>query len=226
LLIYFAANYKEPHFSWTAISKPPYLSALALWPKGDGWGGGGLFEGHSVLLNHREGEMELAEGFQLPSNLPVRSFGERPGWGEDQPILGERLSRDGWRLVQEPKYKENGLGAPTWIEMEPPEVWERVNPTIKTISLKMIISGLHETDGAWYVVEHQLFDQQTNETFSLGKTSWADWSMSGDLLFAKQGSLFRLNSNRIPDLGEVKQLADFSENRFEAKRAPKEAIGW
>src|SRR5580692_1395652 len=44
-LIYFAATYKEPMRSWTAISKPPYFSALMLWPKGDGWNGGGYFTG-------------------------------------------------------------------------------------------------------------------------------------------------------------------------------------
>src|SRR5690242_10890371 len=52
-LIYFAADYKEPYFSWSAVSKPPFLTALALWPKGDGWGGGGLFEKENkILLNH------------------------------------------------------------------------------------------------------------------------------------------------------------------------------
>ena len=61
-LIYFAADFKEPrvekrsvdeapssttrarYYSWTAISKPPFLTALALWPKGDCWHGGGLFD--------------------------------------------------------------------------------------------------------------------------------------------------------------------------------------
>lgn len=42
-LIYFAQNHKDLYFSWTAVSKPPFVTALALWPKGDCWGGGGLF---------------------------------------------------------------------------------------------------------------------------------------------------------------------------------------
>lgn len=37
LLVYFAADHKEGYFSWTAVSKPPFLTALALWPKGDCW---------------------------------------------------------------------------------------------------------------------------------------------------------------------------------------------
>lgn len=53
LLIYFAANWKAPYQSWTAVSRAPYLTALALWPKGDAWGGGGLFlSPRAIGLNH------------------------------------------------------------------------------------------------------------------------------------------------------------------------------
>jgi hypothetical protein len=31
--------------SWTAVSRAPWLHALALWPQGDTWGGGGRFTG-------------------------------------------------------------------------------------------------------------------------------------------------------------------------------------
>lgn len=227
LLVYFAAKYKKPYFSWTAISKPPYLTALALWPKGDGWGGGGLFESpKTLLLNHREGERELGESHRLPSKYKVRPFGERPGWGEDEPIMGERLTRDGWRLIQTAEYTRNELGDKTWIDMEPPEVWDRTNPRVKGISLRMVITGLHERDGAWYIIEHELFDQRSKETFPLGRTSWADWGRNGDLLFAKGGSLFRLRSDQIPDLGAAKQLIDLSANRFAPMEAPSKAAKW
>ena len=53
LLLYFAANWRKPYLSWTAVSRPPYLTALALWPKGDARGGGGLFvNGTRIGLNH------------------------------------------------------------------------------------------------------------------------------------------------------------------------------
>lgn len=229
LLVYFAANYKEPFFSWTAVSKTPNLTALALWPKGDGWGGGGLFNSDSsIMLNHRDSEMDLADGYILPSGFSVRPYGERPGWGEDQPILGTRLLRDGWRLIQSPEYKENKLGAPIWIEMQPPEIWERVNPNIGHLYLKMIITGLHERDGAWYAIEHEVFDIRTNKSCALGKTNWADWSRNGDLLFAREGSLFRLEreGNQLNDLSNVKRLIDFSANRFEAKKPSIYALQW
>src|SRR5262249_17885427 len=31
----------EYTYAWTAISRPPFLTALALWPKGDCWHGAG-----------------------------------------------------------------------------------------------------------------------------------------------------------------------------------------
>src|SRR5439155_1621456 len=57
LLIYFAATYRPPLKSWTAISRPPWFTAIALWPKGDGWNGGGYFVGpHEIHLDHFPGE--------------------------------------------------------------------------------------------------------------------------------------------------------------------------
>ena len=61
LLIYFAQKITarskkdtEYTYAWTAISRPPFLTALALWPKGDCWHGGGLFKNSKVvLLNHK-----------------------------------------------------------------------------------------------------------------------------------------------------------------------------
>ncbi|MHC4756091.1 MAG: hypothetical protein ACYTBP_13215 [Planctomycetota bacterium] len=35
--------------SFTAVSKPPYLTALAMWPHGDTWGGGGRFIDNKTL---------------------------------------------------------------------------------------------------------------------------------------------------------------------------------
>ncbi len=44
--IYFAMNGKwstESEGSWTAVSRSPYLKAIAMFPKGDCWNGGGLW---------------------------------------------------------------------------------------------------------------------------------------------------------------------------------------
>src|SRR5262245_56450594 len=41
LFIYLAANHKGKLGSWTAISRPPFLTALCLWSNLGTWGGGG-----------------------------------------------------------------------------------------------------------------------------------------------------------------------------------------
>jgi hypothetical protein len=147
-LIYFAASYKKPFFSWTAISRPPYLTALALWPKGDCWGGGGLFEREAeILLNHRSGEMDLAEGFSLPRYVKVKAFGARPGWGEDSPIADERLKRDGWRLDQTGSSVMRGSRYSVSYEFNPPEILVKPHPTVERYELRLEIHGLCERLG-------------------------------------------------------------------------------
>ena len=45
-MIYFAMNGKwtsESKGAWTAVSRAPYLKAIAMFPKGDCWNGGGLW---------------------------------------------------------------------------------------------------------------------------------------------------------------------------------------
>lgn len=230
-LIYFAANYKAPYFSWTAISKPPFLTALALWPKGDAWGGGGLFaKEKAILLNHRETEMNLADGFRLPKFVQVEPFGTRPGWGEDSPIADDRLIRDGWRLVQPGKSIEHKMSAPVWIELEPPQVWAKANPKkILDYELHELTRGVRERDGPWYVIEHLLVRKSLKKKLSLGRTDWADWCHSGDLLFAREGKIFRLGfdkSGEILSLESAKLLIDLNDRKFEARESPDEAKGW
>jgi len=66
--------------------RPPYLTALALLPKGDCWGGGGLFHTQRHLrLNHRPNKIQLSAGFALPRRFQVEPLGDHSGRGEDAP---------------------------------------------------------------------------------------------------------------------------------------------
>ncbi len=61
--IYFAMNGRseaETKGAWTAISRVPYLKAVALYAKGDCWHGGGLFlSDREFWLNDGHGHTEL-----------------------------------------------------------------------------------------------------------------------------------------------------------------------
>src|SRR3954453_18587526 len=53
LMVYFATPHRrrDPSYgsAWTAVSRPPWLTALALWPKTDTYNGGGVFTGRREL---------------------------------------------------------------------------------------------------------------------------------------------------------------------------------
>jgi len=229
LLLYFAASYRKPYYSWSAISRPPFLTALALWPKGDGWGGGGHFLSQNrIALNHRDSEMRLAEGFSHPSWLKVKQLGKRPGWGEDVPIWEERLERDGWTLVSHPTGTKDDFGARVWMEFTPPIKWRKRNPRWpKRYSLEMSITGLKERDGPWYLTEHSVARNEV-ESDGIGRSEWADWSQSGDLLFTMDGCLYRApcRGGVLAPLEDAMKIADFSKLQFEAREAPDEARRW
>jgi hypothetical protein len=205
-LIYFAASWKKPYETWTAISRPPYLTALALWPKGNAWGGGGLFlDDKTIALNHYT-EMTLAKG-SLPRQVRVVQF-EGRGGGEDYPIYGVRLTRDGWRLAQEGGVHRAG-GEYEW-ELDPPLIYERRSPRGDGL-LRMIVRGIGNKNGPWYALDHEVVGRH-----SLPSTSWADWDDNGDLLWAKDGVLHR-NQRRLIDLSPLK---------FEARESPPSARRW
>lgn len=100
-VIYFAAKYKGPMTSWTAISKPPYLTAVALWEGMGAWGGGGLFDSDTrIQLNHSPSRMKLIDTFTLPAEVEIIPCGENSGSGEDSPVMDMRMERDGWKQTQ------------------------------------------------------------------------------------------------------------------------------
>jgi hypothetical protein len=229
LLICFAAKYKQPLASWTAISKPPYLTALALWPKGDGWGGGGIFDSElAIQLNHRPGEDVLAKEFKLKKNMRVSLYGSCPGWGEDFPIYHSLLLRNGWNLIDEGECGEHDWNAQVRWEYTKPMVYEKTSKNDRR--LQMQLKGISQQNDSWYWVDYVILDEAGKSLFQLPKTDWADWD-DGDLVFAKDGKLFRLNQknfSRYMDHGDeaLKLIADLGTLKFEEKIAPCKATIW
>jgi len=84
-LVYFASKFTsktvndpEYTYAWTAVSKVPYLTALALWPKSDCWWGGGLFQdNYTVFLNHRPSEAtpQYRERFSIEAPVARHPIG-------------------------------------------------------------------------------------------------------------------------------------------------------
>jgi hypothetical protein len=229
-LVYFAASWRRPYQSWTAVSRPPYLTALALWPKGDAWGGGGLFEGQNeLLLNHGDHQRALADGFTVPSRFKV---GRPPhaGRGEDEPIFSRRMERDGWTLVQRPRAFRRDDRTRIAYRFDQPEIWEKPSPdTRRRRRLRLFTDGVNERDGSWYVRRAELAAGRDLPGADLGRIDWVDWSAAGDLLLARAGKISRVRRAALdaPDPWSVaRELVDLSSLVFEPREAPAEARRW
>lgn len=227
-LVYFCAQWRKPMQTWTAISRPPWLTALALWPKGDAWGGGGLWDDDgSIAVSHAPSPITPAEGSVMPRKVKVRELGL--GRGEDAPIWSARLVRDGWRCTARGRSGAPDFDkSPVW-KLDPPNVWEKTCPTDRERVLSMRVHGVAErgggkSEGDWYVIDHEV--REDEDTLALGRSEWADFAPSGDLLFAQGGVLYRLPRRFGLDREKARVVADLRDDRFVARRSPKEARMW
>ncbi len=223
LLIYFAQKVegrtlKDPEYTyaWTAISKPPYLTALALWPKGDCWHGGGLFESNcTVLLNHKDNRAEPHPD-HVPQGLRVELKNNVSG--EDDPLFSERLQRDGWRLKQDWQVKYRGY--PVGFETIQPEIRE------KTISNgSSMIRLTRSVQGSDYSEEFAVRMSKKSETAPIDRASWADWDQQGRFVFARDGRIFT-GTIGPAGLSDTTELIDLNSVKPEPLAAPDWASRW
>ena len=227
LLIYFAAKNKPPMYSWTAISQPPYLTALALWPNLAAWAGGGRFvSNEQIELNHGPGRPSLAAGFSLPGTLRIKSVDDPPGWA-DEPIWFAHLERNGWKQIVRPTETIEAPRGKLWRRFVPPVTWQKRNPRYgKHYSFRLEIEGIHEEAGPYWITEYSVL--LDNGIVPLGRTDWADWSRNGDLLYAQDGRLFRVRckGGKLSSIEDRVELVDLRPLQFEAVAPPEEALRW
>jgi hypothetical protein len=228
LLVYFAAKYGRPKNyagyteTWTAVSKPPWLTALALWPKDDAWGGGGLFTGNKMLqLNHREAKAHA-------DHEPGRHLGVHAVYyrGEDSPLFERRLLRDGSTLEQQGSWRNierNGWKP----RADPPAVWSKPNPT-EDFSLLRNLHGYHENRrgvSRTYIETFSLRRAGKTNSIILPDADWADWDQAGRLIIARAGRLIAVHITAKGALHE-KVIADFTFEKPTPIESPPEAKTW
>jgi hypothetical protein len=167
----------EYTYAWTAVSRPPWLTALALWPKGDCWWGGGLFAfNRTLVLNHRPGE-DTPHPRHMPTGLRVSPNPE--AHGEDEPLYSQRLERDGWVLRQDWDLEVTWRGGFKTLR---PQVRERNQPSGQfVLRMSRGVSGFHH-------VEHFALVQPSGATVPL-TAQWADWDQAGRLVMLEKGKV-------------------------------------
>lgn len=222
-LIYFASklnrhtlNDPDYTYAWTAISKLPYFTALALWPKGDCWHGGGLFENNrTVWLNHKP---DVAKPHPEHRLRGLKVIPNPQAQGEDGPIYDRRLTRDGWALKQRGSFHYKGRG---W-ETERSEIWEKTNKANGTTLAMELVEINFKKLGGPYVERFSVVTHGT--TIPIGEADWADWDQRHRLVIARAGKLLEghINTGAV----EWRELADFNSNKPEPKEAPRRAKVW
>lgn len=222
-MVYLAANNKAPLYAWTAVSRPPFLTALALWGNCGTWGGGGLFERDRVLALNSGGGLKPEDGFRLPKGFVVKPIATWAGRGEDDPIRTRRMLRDGWTLEDEGTAGEyRSTGRFRWEFMRP-QRWSKPRRSLK---LERRVLGIGERNGPWYTTEHRVYGEKGDVVLDLGSSDWADWSHSDELLFARDGQVFHAVFGKNGDLGVPERLIDLRPLRFEAVAPIAEALTW
>lgn len=203
-LVYFAMNGKwneEARGAWTAISVAPYLRALALFPQGHCYFGGGLWvNATSYWLNGSPDVLRNTDSVQRDLNFkPKGSVGS-----ECLSVYFPRLLRDGWRLVSTP-----GQNIVTF-EKELTHDW---------VLRKLCHAQIHSPVGkGCYWDEHFLANVHTHTLIPLASWEWADVDRNR-LVWAEQGMLKAAKIG--PDgLEEVATLFDFNPCQFEERIAP------
>jgi hypothetical protein len=202
-LLTFMGSFRPPYATWTALSRPPYLTALALWPKGDTWGGGAFLGDRAIALDHEPERQALAPGFVLPPGFETLA----PG-----PATQARLARaraadpHAWQVVAGERWttlRRAGDGpalVSTWQEADPSRPWRLER------ALRLRLEG--------------------RETVLHG-AGWADLDRDGDLFFAIGGRLYCCAAAQVPLIASVddavargRLLADFTDLAFRPLRAP------
>lgn len=89
--------------TWTAISRAPSLTAIALWGQGDTWGGGGMFtSNNSYWLDANDNTFLIRDSSGLRRDVkpPAYSRMERDGWicKYDSGSVFEKAIPKGWIL--------------------------------------------------------------------------------------------------------------------------------
>lgn len=239
LLVYNAEkyNYRLTENRWTAISRPPYLTALKIWFGGWRDAGGGIFEDPTTIdLDLPERERRQGEGHAGYGRLKIAPTSPNAGKGSLL-IEHRRRTRDGWQLTssdQPVTWQTTKIGY-VWARPVLPLVYERLCPdrrgALRAPRLRHEITQWDDWPNLDPPDVYALVDAQGRTLRALDRCSWADWQSTGDLLFAIAGSLYRLPHRHVDAeashcLDGTKLVADLSTLTFEEVVAPPEAMRW
>ena len=216
--LYFAMNARRSRIGplcWTAVSRAPYLKALALYGEEETWVGGGHF------INNKKYTVNLGVFFQVirqstevewqKPNFKARALPIDEVQSMSKYPIGNlgmychRLEREGWLLT---------TGA-----IKHHFVFEK--PLNRNWLLKVLLNNgnaLNQLGKGSTWGEYTLINLGTREQHHFPDWEWADLDRSR-LVWAAKGQIWAASLDKN-GLRDEKMLYDFNDMRFEAIKAP------
>jgi len=192
---------------WTAVSRPPYFSALALWFFGPSYNGGGSWESNKVLgLNNQPYKYYEVK----PMKRGYRSHDLDLGPSEDHWIWLHLLKKRGWTKIPDKHYGNGDLcDSIRSLQFKHGEIryWEKYGWGLKF----------------WWELRDKKGNVVRRWEGRQRETVWLDVDHRGRVLMAENGCLYAWSD--FPK-GEPKLVADLSGNRFEEVAPPDWAMSW
>ena len=223
LMIYFAAKYQRSDADWqrtppcwTAIGRPPYFSALQLWPQADNLFGGGFFaEDRRIYVcwnPQYPPEPATLEGrpyrFNDASKAPriVPELAPNPEYS--------RLCRDGW-TIREHQWRETD-GQRQIVQTK----FERPSPDGRFT----LVMWRHLED---FNVPRRyiLIEKNTGAEIPLDAATWADWDHKGRFALASYGKLL-VGDITAQGVKITRTISDFNVMKPSSVYAPPWAARW
>ena len=204
LFIYFAGKHRRRDedagygSTWIAVSRPPYLTALALWPIGDTWGG------DSVFLD----------------NNTVRIATSTLSWGAISHPAHPKGPLNVVEAHSLPKSDARRDAAPScrsgWLTVSPAGTWKKICGDL-TLETTREFRGGH--DRSFYHVYRVL-----GHPLATFEAQWADWDQKGRLVATVGGRVLagKLAKTRVL----WRQLIALNEEKPAPMEAPHWAQRW
>lgn len=199
--------------TWNAISRPPYLTALALVPQG--WS---TYDGWTTWQDDQTVQIVMWDAIK-----PI--FRTEPPTGFTIQALDNRQSRDhlsarGWRRLSDPEEIQRALG--TERELPDERKYFLPQPGEKPLgdSEISLVTCCYAEEGETF----RLWNRQSGLSCAL-PVSFADVDPRGRLIAAEAGKLFHITvSDNFYE--ERTELADFNAMHFEPIAPPDWAKMW
>lgn len=224
LFVYFASKHGTKLGTFTAISRPPYFTALALWPDGMSWGGGGRFTSNKKLvLGYNCNPKELNEGTTIPSDFEVSDTHR-----EGQSAFAK--PRAPWIQTVTSSLEQRHETESMRVVFDEPWVFQRPNPRDPRVVLERNWVGWDELNGRSSVDHYRILSSRKAndpdpQIEGLGDPDWVDWDHDGALLLSRDGCLFRRPGPQHRNQ-ELTQIANFRDDVFKNILPTDEARKW